>query len=209
MKKLRILTVLLLLTVSLYGQVNVKSYSIRDSVGMQDTVIRKTAGNPTKVFVYSLAAFLYLLNPDILYENNKIALGITKEVSVGFGYFGENRITLEYSVIFRSIDKGALRAGFSKDFLLSNLQPSNNIQTSAAVSPGISYFTNFSDIGISFQTAYGYSIRNHKILIYPHVKLRYTEIFSKSKSNIFDFSFGIMIGIANPFKDLHIRRSYD
>ncbi|HPS64827.1 MAG TPA: hypothetical protein PK447_04560, partial [Ignavibacteria bacterium] len=139
MKKLRILTVLLLLTVSSYGQVNVKSYSIRDSVGMQDTVIRRTAGNPTKVFVYSLAAFLYLLNPDILYENNKIALGITKEVSVGFGYFGENRITLEYSVIFRSIDKGALRAGFSKDFLLSNLQPSNNIQTSAAVSPGISY----------------------------------------------------------------------
>ena len=206
MKKICAIIFLLLLSSVSFGQINDRAY-YRDSTEAEDTIITR-GSNPTKAFVYSLATFLYLLNPDILYENNKIALGVTKEFSVGFGYFGENRIDLEYSVIFRSFDKGALRFGFVKDFLLKDIAPSNNLQTSGSVSPGISYFTNFSDIGISFQVAYGYSIRNHKILIYPHVKARYTEIFSSTKSNIFDLSFGIMVGIANPFKDMHIRRSY-
>lgn len=206
MKKVCTLMFLLLFSAVSFGQINDKTY-YRDSTENRDTIVRR-GSNPTKAFMYSLATFLYILNPDMLYENDKIALGITKEVSVGFGYFGENRIDLEYSVIFRSFDKGALRVGFVKDFLLKDIAPSNNLQTTGAVSPGISYFTNFSDIGISFQVAYGYSIRNHKILIYPHVKARYTEIFSGTKSNIFDLSFGIMIGIANPFKDMHIRRSY-
>jgi len=163
--------------------------------------------NPTKILTYSLAAFLYLFNPALLYENDKINSGLTKELSVGFGLFGEHRVSVEYTFLFRKLKMNHFRIGYKYDHLLKNIEPSNMLQTSAVLSFGSSYFTDLSVHGISPEISYGYSIRNHKILIYPHFKLRYTYIFDNLKSNILDFSFGVIIGIANPFIDMKIRRN--
>lgn len=210
MKKFCGVILIFLFFTNSYGQ---KSYSFidpGDSTITHDNTIKKGKGvDITKVVVYSLYGFVYIFNPILLYENDKIAAGLTKEFSLGFGYFGENRIAVEYSLIFRSEEKSFLYVGFVRDFLLSDLIPSNSLQTSVAVSPGISYFTNFSAHGIAGQLAFGYSIRNHKILIYPHIKAKYTRIFKSGKSDILNISFGITLGIANPFKDMHIRRTYE
>jgi hypothetical protein len=182
-----------------------KNYSLRDTNDVEPAKSSRGA-NPTKILAYSLAAFLYIFNPAFLYENNKINSGITKEISVGFGYFGEHRAAFEYSFLFREIKMNHFRLGYKYDNLLKDISPSNMLQTSAVFTYGISYFTDLSHHGISPEISYGYSIRNHKLLIYPHLKLRYTHIFDEYKSNILDFSFGIILGIANPFNDLRIRR---
>ncbi|MEZ4821561.1 MAG: hypothetical protein R2942_03755 [Ignavibacteria bacterium] len=74
----------------------------------------------------------------------------------------------------------------------------------SAISLGTGYFTNFAHPGVYGDVSYGYSIRNDKILFYPSFKVRYTYVFEGS--DIFDFSAGIVIGLANPWMDLKIRR---
>lgn len=154
----------------------------------------------------TIASILYVLSPVIMYENNKINLGFNKEFSVGFGFFGEHRFFVDGAYIFRKDDKFHLRLGYHYDYLVTDLIPSNSFQTTSAITSGFSYFTDFSRNGLSADAGYGYSIRNDKLLIYPNFKFRYTYIFDKGKSNIFDLSFGVMVGIANPFNDLKIRR---
>ncbi len=132
---------------------------------------------------------------------------MTKEVSVGFGYFGQNRLSLEYSYIFVNDLKNRIFAGYEHDILLkTGLKPSHILQGTPVISLGAGYFTNFTNSGYFGETSYGYSIRNDKILIYPSVKARFTYV--PDGSDILDFSAGIIIGIANPFIDLKIRRKY-
>jgi hypothetical protein len=150
-------------------------------------------------------AGLYLINPIIQYDS-KLSGGLTKEFSVGFGYFGEYRAGVEYSYIFRSNVRNSLKASVKYDVLLKDLEPSNMFQSSSVISLGGGYFTDFEDHGIFPEVSYGYSIRNHKLLFYPNVKLRHIWVFNKQKANITDVSFGITIGVANPFIDLNIRR---
>lgn len=165
-----------------------------------------SAENSSLAIGFGLASFIYLFNPVALFQNDKIGGGLTKEFSVGFGYFGEHRISGEYSYIFRSGESSMLRFGYKYDILLKDkLRPSNMLQGTSAVTLGASYFYDFLHHGVSGEMCYGYSIRNDKFLAYPHLKLRYTEVFKGS--NIIDFSFGLMIGIANPFVDLNIRKS--
>jgi len=183
----------------------VNNYSYKDTSDVEPATSSRGT-NPTKILAYSLAAFLYVFNPVFLYENDKINSGLTKEFSVGFGYFGEHRAALEYSFLFRKLKMNHFRLGYKRDILLKDISPSNMLQTSAVFSYGVSYFTDLSHHGVSPEICYGYSIRNHKLLIYPHFKLRYTHIFDEYKSNILDFSFGVILGIANPFNDLRIRR---
>lgn len=177
-----------------------------------DTTFQKfrPGSSPIPLFTILGASFFYLLNPIIIYEDDKIGLGITKQFSVGFGYYGENRLTFEFTKIFRDNYSYIIRLGYTNDFLLNKkLVPSNNFQGTSVVPLGISYYTEFSHNGMSLETGFGYSIRNHKMLICPHLKVRYTHIFESGKSNIIDFSFGVMVGLANPFKDMKIRRNYE
>lgn len=151
-----------------------------------------------------VVSFLYLFNPIVLLENDKIAGGLTKELSVGFGKFGEYRTTFEYSFLFRADLKSHLRAGLKYDILLKeNIKPSNYLQGTPVISVGADYFTDLSHSGVSPEISYGYSIRNNKLLFYPSVKIRYTYV--PKGSNIIDFSLGIVLGIANPFIDTKIR----
>ncbi|MCB0726770.1 MAG: hypothetical protein KDD00_04865 [Ignavibacteriae bacterium] len=161
--------------------------------------------NSTLPIAISIASFLYLFNPVVLLENDKIGGGLTKEFSLGFGYFGQERISLEYSYIFVQDQKSRLFAGYTHDILLkTGIKPSNTMQGTSAISLGTGYFTNFAHPGVYGDVSYGYSIRNDKILFYPSFKVRYTYVFEGS--DIFDFSAGIVIGLANPWMDLKIRR---
>ncbi|MEO6694678.1 MAG: hypothetical protein ABIY50_01160 [Ignavibacteria bacterium] len=167
---------------------------------------RSETTSSTLPIAIGLAAFFYLLNPIILFENDKIALGFTKELSVGFGNFGEHRATAEYSYIFRKDLNSNIRLGYKYDILLKKgIQPSNSFQGTTTLTLGGGYFHNFSRPGVFAESSFGYSIRNHKILFYPSAKLRYTYV--AKGANIIDFSFGIVVGIANPFIDMKIRQS--
>jgi hypothetical protein len=154
-----------------------------------------------------VATVFYLINPILLYENKKLFGGITKEFSIGFGDLGEHRVATEYSLILGGNVKHYLRFSYKYDFLLKeNIKPSHMFQGTGVVSVGAGYFTDFNGKGAFPEISYGYSIRNHKLLFYPHVKIRYTYMFGKDKIDKADISFGIIFGIANPFIDVNIRR---
>jgi hypothetical protein len=166
---------------------------------------KSDAGNSTLPIGIGVAAFLYMFNPIALFQNDKIGGGLTKEISLGFGKFGEHRLAAEYSYIFREGSSSHLRIGYKYDILLKDkLTPSNLLQGTSVVSLGASYFYDFEYHGVSPEISYGYSIRNDKLLIYPNLKLRYTYI--PEGANMIDFSMGFMIGFANPFIDLKIRK---
>lgn len=154
-------------------------------------------------------AAIYLLNPMVEYTDRKVYAGLTKEISVGWGKLGEHRTAIEYSMVFGGSIKHFLRFSYKYDVLLSpGIQPSHMLQGTGVVSVGAGYFTDFKGNGIFPELTYGYSIRNHKVLFFPHVKLRYTYMLTKDKSNILDLSFGVILGIANPFIDVDIKRKY-
>lgn len=149
---------------------------------------------------------LYLINPIILLENKKLYAGLTKEFSVGFGKLGEHRFALEYSFIFAGSIRHNLRASYKYDILLKdNLKPSHMIQGTSVISIGAGFFTDFKGNGAFSEISYGFSLRNHKLLFFPYIKLRHTIMFNKDKSDLTDLSFGIIFGIANPFIDVKIR----
>jgi hypothetical protein len=152
---------------------------------------------------------LYLINPVLIIEDKKLYAGFTKEFSVGWGKFGEHRTSFEYSLIISGAIRHFIRFSYKYDFLLNkDIQPSHILQGTSVVSIGGGYFNDFSGGGLFPELTYGYSIRNHKLLIYPHLKIRHTFMLKKDKPNIMDLSFGIIIGIANPFIDVDIRRKY-
>lgn len=155
------------------------------------------------------AAILYMINPIVLYDNKKVYAGITKEFSLGFGKFGEHRFAFEYSFVFTGNISNHLRFSYKYDYLLKDkIEPSHMLQGTAVISPGAGYFTDFTKTGVFPEVAIGYSIRNHKILIFPHIKLRHTFMFKKIDTDITDISFGIILGFANPFTEVKIRRNY-
>lgn len=152
---------------------------------------------------------VYLINPVFELSERKLYLGLTKEVSVGWGKLGEHRTSAEYTMIFSGNVRHHLRFSYKYDILLkTGIQPSHMLQGTSVISIGAGYFTDFGGNGIFPEFTYGYSIRNHKLLFYPHIKLRHTFMINKEKPDITDFSFGIILGIANPFIDLDIRRKY-
>ncbi|MBN1633324.1 MAG: hypothetical protein JW917_04075 [Ignavibacteria bacterium] len=156
-----------------------------------------------------IGAFIYLINPVLLYEDKKLYAGITKELSVGFGELGEHRVAFEYSFVLTGNISHHTRLSYKYDFLLrDNIKPSHTIQTTSVISAGAGYFTNFSKQGVFPELTFGYSFRNHKLLIYPHIKIRHTFMFRKPDTDITDISFGIILGIANPFVDVDIKRQY-
>ncbi len=171
----------------------------------------ENAGKTSSVLPISIGvlAAIYLLNPMIEYTDRKVYAGLTKEFSIGFGKMGEHRTALEYSMIFGGSIRHYLRISYKYDIMLSpGIEPSHMLQGTSVVSIGAGYFTDFKGKGIFPEISYGYSIRNHKLLFFPHIKLRHTFMLTKDKSDITDFSFGVILGIANPFIDVDIKRKY-
>ena len=199
--------ILLLLTCSnIYSQTipSISQYvSLPDKENATSPAISYTA------LSIGIGAFIYLINPILLYDNKKIYAGITKELSVGFGKLGEHRFAFEYSFVFTGNISHHTRLSYKYDLLLKgDIEPSHNLQGTAVLTPGAGYFTDFSKQGIFPELTFGYSLRNHKLLIYPHIKIRHTFMFRKQDTDITDISFGIILGIANPFIDVDIKRQY-
>jgi hypothetical protein len=168
----------------------------------------RTTSSVLPVSIGVLAA-VYLLNPIAEYTNRKMYAGLTKEFSIGWGKLGEHRTSIEYSMIFGGNIRNYLRFSYKYDFLLANgIEPSHMLQGTGVISFGGGYFTDFNGNGLFPEITYGYSIRNHKLLFYPHIKFRHTFMFDKSKADVTDLSFGIILGIANPFIDVNIKRKY-
>lgn len=177
-----------------------KSFNLYEKKSKSSSVLPISIGVLTAV---------YLINPIAEYTDKKLYLGITKELSVGWGKLGEHRTAFEYSMIFGGNIRHYVRLSYKYDILLkSGIQPSHMLQGTSVLSIGAGYFTDFKARGVFPELTYGYSIRNHRLLIYPHVKLRHTFMFQKDKPEITDISFGVMLGIANPFLDVDIRRRY-
>jgi hypothetical protein len=205
MRKIIINIILLLLICSnTYSQIN-SSTGQSNSLPDKENTINSAASS--SVLYIGAAAFLYFLNPILIYENKRIYAGITKELSVGFGKMGQHRFAFEYSLIFTGNISHHFRLSYKYDLLFdSKIEPSNNLQGTSALSIGGGYFTNFDKQGIFPELTLGYSLRNQKLLIFPHIKIRHTFMFRKQDSDITDISFGIILGIANPFMDIKIRR---
>lgn len=198
--------VLSLTCFNIYSQINLP---IGQSVSMPNKENTTTSVTSFTTLSIGLGVFLYLVNPIVLYENKRIYAGITKELSVGFGKFGEHRFAFEYSFVFAGNISNHLRFSYKYDLLLKEkIEPSHTLQGTGVLSLGAGYFTNFNKQGLFPEVTFGYSIRNHKILIYPHIKIRHTFMFRKEDSEITDISFGIIFGFANPFINVNIRRHY-
>lgn len=171
--------------------------------------LRKTKTTAILPFAVGVAAVLYLINPIIVYEDKKIYAGITKEISLGWGKMGQHRTAFEYSFILGGNIRHYVRLSYKYDFLLKDgIEPSHTLQGTPTLSVGGGFFTDFNGTGAFPEITYGYSLRNHKLLFYPHIKLRHTFTFRKDKPDNTDISFGIIVGFANPFMDVDIRRKY-
>ncbi|HEX2788065.1 MAG TPA: hypothetical protein VHP32_09185 [Ignavibacteria bacterium] len=190
------------------SEYNVPSYSLKDFTSSKFLKPGNTEINPALPAAIWLWSAIYFFNPIVTFQNGGANVGLTKEISLGFGYFGEYRIGAEYSLIFKGNQKNQLRLSAKYDYLLKDsIQPSNMLQGTTVLSLGGGYFTDFTDSGIFPEASFGYSIRNDKFLFYPHIKARYTFVNHGSGTNFFDLSAGIIIGFANPFIDLKIRRN--
>ena len=203
MKNIIKIFILLLFYTSVYSQngINQQLYTPTNS--------NVNSPAPFTTLSIGIVSVLYLINPIILYEDEKVYAGLTKELSVGFGKLGEQRIAFEYSFVFTGHISHHMRFSYKYDLLMKdNIEPSNTLQSTSVLSLGGGYFTNFNKQGLFPELTYGYSIRNHKLLIFPHVKIRHTFMFGKEDTDITDISFGIILGIANPFIDVKIRRNY-
>lgn len=179
--------------------------------GYLNSINKNTTASSVSFTTLSIGAgsFLYLLNPIVLYENKRIYAGLTKELSVGFGKLGINRFAVEYSFIFAGNISHHLRFSYKYDLLLKKkIEPSHTLQGTGVLSPGAGYFTNFDKQGFFPELTFGYSLRNHRILIYPHIKIRHTFMFKKQDSDITDISFGVIFGFSNPFMDVKIKRRH-
>jgi hypothetical protein len=203
-----ILNIILLLLIycNIYSQINP---SISQPISFQDKENTSPITNSFASVSIGVAAILYLMNPIVLYEDKRIYAGITKELSVGFGKLGEHRLAFEYSFVFAGNISHHFRFSYKYDILFKEkLEPSHILQGTSVLSPGAGYFTNFDKQGFFPELTFGYSLRNHKLLIFPYIKIRHTFMLRKQDSDITDISFGIILGFANPFIDVDINRHY-
>ncbi len=212
----KIITILMLFSAgSVFSQVNLQQNFSLTNLKLKNSEkeykLPGISGKASSVLPISIGvlAAVYLLNPMVEYTDKKVYAGLTKEFSIGFGKLGEHRTAIEYSMVFGGNIRHYLRFSYKYDILMANgIEPSHMLQGTSVVSIGAGYFTDFKGKGVFPELTYGYSIRNHKLLFYPHVKLRHTFMITKDKPDITDISFGIILGIANPFIDVDIRRKY-
>ena len=159
-KKLIIsLIILVTFTVQTYSQsIDSTKLSLMDNTSREKLynpdVLNSTTfkrENSTLPLALGLVIFLYLLNPMIL-EEDGLAVGMTKELSLGFGDLGQYRLGAEYSFIFRSQNKSQLRFSANYDVLTKDIEPSNLLQTTGALSIGGGYFYFFPKLRMDFQS---------------------------------------------------------
>lgn len=126
-----------------------------------------------------------LINPIVIYENKRVEFGLTKEIS--FAILPLGRISFEYSRIFRGLSQNHLRFSYDYDFykVLDIV--------AYGFSPGVGYFTDTKNGGMSLQFSYGLLIPAYdklSLAFHPYIKLRYTIVTNNNAHNFADFSIG-------------------
>ncbi|MBK8552485.1 MAG: hypothetical protein IPL53_15995 [Ignavibacteria bacterium] len=162
-------------------------------------VLPKTEDWTEEADAWLMFIFLYAINPILSAEiNGKLKWGWTKEVSLGFGKLGQLRTSVEYSWVDFEKNQNIFRAALKYDILLkSKINYAKSPVESSVITIGGGYFTDFDRYGYFPELSYGYSFRDDKNLLYPSLKLRYA--FMNEGPDIMDFSFGLVVGFANPF----------
>lgn len=137
----------------------------------------------------SVFALLFPLNPILLIENEKFYVGITKEFS--FGKFPFGRAAVEYSLIFRETHVNQLRLSYNFDIPLVS-----GDFAAIMFSAGGGYFTDFDKKGYFPQISAALLLpASETLTANVYFKTRYTIMDDKSKSNIFDITFGLSAAI--------------
>lgn len=133
----------------------------------------------------SLFAIFFPLNPILMIENEKFYVGITKEFSIGKFPYG--RLAAEYSLIFRETHVNQLRFSYNFDIPLVA-----GDFAALMLSAGGGYFTDFDKKGYFPQLSVGLLLPATEVITANlYFKTRYTIMDDKSKSNIFDVTFGL------------------
>jgi len=137
--------------------------------------------------------FILLINPELIYENEKVNFGLTKDISLAFPLMGTNdffalsRLELEYSYIFRNERNHHLRSSLNVDIPIET-----NEFSAVMFSVGGGYFTDFKKNGIFPQFSLSMFIpTSDKFAVNPYIKLRHTFMLDKTQSNNSDISLGV------------------
>jgi hypothetical protein len=197
MKKVLTFALFILLSVNIYSQnlpVAPKLKLHNEKTIINDSIKVENGIKPGNGFGFRLGALIFfsVLNPVVVFENKKIYLGTTRELTAGFGKYTKFRVSIEYSFIFRSFLKHHFRASAKYDIQLSRSKGEYfNDQT--VVSLGAGYFADKEGSGIFPEVSIGFKI-GELLLFYPHIKLRHTFMLQKTKPDITDFSIGAALG---------------
>jgi hypothetical protein len=145
--------------------------------------------------------FILIINPELIYENEKVNFGLTKEVSFAFPLLGANNLTalgrvgLEYSFIFRNERNHHLRSSLNLDIPIESSE-----FVAVTVGAGGGYFTDFKKNGIFPQIYLGMLIpTSNYFAVNPYIKLRHTFMLDKSQSDNTDISVGVGLTLFTMF----------
>ncbi|MFZ1320096.1 MAG: hypothetical protein WAT71_00935 [Ignavibacteria bacterium] len=167
-----------------FAQSDILKLKIKSESNYSAPFTQQTSGSGLSVF-----ALLFPLNPILLIENEKFYVGITKEFS--FGKFPFGRAAVEYSLIFRETHVNQLRLSYNFDIPLVT-----GDFAAIMVSAGGGYFTDFDKKGYFPQASLALLLpASETFTANVYFKTRYTIMDDKSKSNIFDITFGLSAAI--------------
>ena len=134
-----------------------------------------------------------ILNPIIIYENKKVFVGITREISLGFGKYNSFRISGEFSYIFRDENRAQFRASMKYD-VLSRVSKGEFVSSKSFLAIGGGYFVDKTGKGIFPEVTFGFQMGADSFLFIPYIRLRHSFMITKDKPDITDFSLGASIG---------------
>jgi hypothetical protein len=166
-----------------YNDVKLRLNNYESKSGINDPLFRKiNVGNSFRLGTLILVS---VLNPIVVYENKKIYIGTTRELTLGFGKYTRYRVSIEYSFLFRSFLKHHFRASAKYDIQLYRSR-GEWFDDQIVVSPGAGYFVDNEGSGIFPELTMGFKI-GEGLLFFPYAKIRHTFMFQKEKHDITDF----------------------
>ena len=143
----------------------------------------KKSDAPTGMFAGLI--FLTFINPIVVFEDKKVFIGLTKEISKSFYPYG--RISFEYSFLFRTFSKNHFRLSYNYDHVFEN----RSDWLIFALSPGAGFFSDTEKNGAFVQGSGGMFFPTPIFMGHLYLKYRFTKVFDKNKSDIHDISLGM------------------
>ncbi|HRJ84049.1 MAG TPA: hypothetical protein PK753_00125 [Ignavibacteria bacterium] len=147
------------------------------------TALLKKSDAPTGMFAGLI--FLTFINPIVVFEDKKVFIGLTKEISKSFYPYG--RLSFEYSFLFRTFNKNHFRFSYNYDHVTDK----SGDWIIFVVSPGAGFFSDTETNGIFVQGSGGMFFPTPLFMGHLYLKYRFTKVFDKNRSDIHDISLGM------------------